>query len=124
MFQVAALQQMGKLANPMTNEIERDLQQAKASIDMIEMLQEKAKGNLSSKEEEFLDKVLFELRMNYVDESDKESKEKADGEGDGKPEADDGRDAPADGDQEQPEEAPGASDEKPDPDGKSPGKEG
>lgn len=68
MFQMAALQQMGKLPNPLTNEIERELQQAKASIDMIEMLGDKTKGNLSDPEKEFLDKILFELRMNYVDE--------------------------------------------------------
>ncbi len=79
MFQVAALQQMGKLANPVTNQIERDLQQAKASIDIVEMLQEKTKGNLSDRETEYVDKVLFELRMNYVDEADKETKDKENG---------------------------------------------
>jgi hypothetical protein len=68
MFQMAALQQMGKFMNPISGEIERDLQQAKASIDLIEMLAEKTEGNLSHAEKEFLDKILFELRMNYVDE--------------------------------------------------------
>ena len=80
MFQVAALQQMGKLANPVTNKIERDLQQAKASIDIVEMLQERTKGNLSERETEYLDKILFELHMNYVDEAEKEAKEKENGE--------------------------------------------
>ena len=75
MFQVAGLQQMGKLPNPMTNEIEQDLEQAKGSIDFIEMIKEKTKGNLSDKENEFIDKVLFELHMNYVDEADKKAKE-------------------------------------------------
>lgn len=75
MFQVAALQQMGKLANPITNEIERNLEQAKASIDLVEMLKEKTAGNLSQLENEYLEKVLFELHMNYVDEADKDAKE-------------------------------------------------
>jgi hypothetical protein len=68
MFQMAALQQMGKFVSPVTGEVERDLQQAKSSIDLIEMLAEKTKGNLTQGEREFLDKILFELRMNYVDE--------------------------------------------------------
>jgi len=68
MFQMAAMQQMGKLANPLSGEVERDLQQAKASIDLIEMLADKTEGNLAHAEKEFLDKILFELRMNYVDE--------------------------------------------------------
>jgi hypothetical protein len=75
MFQMAAMQQMGKLPNPLTNEIERDLQQAKASIDMLEMLEGKTKGNLSGAEKEFLDKVLFELRMDYVDETKRAAEE-------------------------------------------------
>jgi hypothetical protein len=83
MFQMAALQQMGKLPNPASNQIERDLQHAKASIDMIEMLKAKTKGNLSGMEEELLDKALFELHMNYVDEVDRAAKEE-----DEKPEGD------------------------------------
>jgi hypothetical protein len=69
MFQAAAMQQMGKLVNPITNEVERDLEQARASIDILEMLQAKTKGNLTQMETDFLDKVLFELHMNFVDES-------------------------------------------------------
>jgi len=69
MFQYAAMQQMGKLPNPMTGQVERDLAQARLSIDMIEMLQRRTQAQRSPRETEFLDKVLFELRMNYVDES-------------------------------------------------------
>jgi hypothetical protein len=39
------------------------------------MLKEKTKGNLGSAEEEFLNKVLFELQMNYVDELKADRKE-------------------------------------------------
>lgn len=80
MFQLAARQQMGKMVNPLTNEVERDLQHAKASIDMLEMLKTKTKGNLSEVESEFLDKILFELHLEYVDEVNRaaeEEKEKA-----------------------------------------------
>lgn len=68
MFQGAALQQMGKLKNPMTDKIERDLGQAQISIDIIEMLQNKMKGNLSPEEEKMISSVLQELKLNYVDE--------------------------------------------------------
>ena len=68
MFQTAALQQMGKLKNPMSDAIEQDLSQAQISIDMLEMLHLKMKGNLSPAEERMLSSVLQELRLNYVDE--------------------------------------------------------
>jgi len=75
MFQMAAMQQLGKIPNPITNEVERDLQQAKASIDMLDTIKQKTEGNLGDMEAEFLDKILFELRMNYVDEVKRAEKE-------------------------------------------------
>jgi hypothetical protein len=69
MFQTAALQQMGKLKNPLTDKIEIDLSQAQISIDMLEMIQTKMKGNLAKEEERMLSVVLQELRLNYVDEA-------------------------------------------------------
>lgn len=78
MFQTAALQQMGKIMNPLTNKIEKELSQAKFSIDILGMLHEKTQGNLTEQEKKFLDHVLFELRMNYLDEvkADEKKKEK------------------------------------------------
>jgi hypothetical protein len=69
MFQYAAMQQMGKLPSPVSGKIERDLDQARISIDMIEMLQNRTQASRSGREGEYLEKVLFELRMNFVDES-------------------------------------------------------
>lgn len=77
MFQYAAMQQMGKLPNPATGKIERDLDQARVSIDMIEMLQSRTQAARSAREGEYLDKVLFELRMNYVDETRRAAPSKA-----------------------------------------------
>ena len=68
MFQVAAMQQLGKLVNPVSNKAERDLDQAKISIDTLDVLKEKTAGNLSETENDYLEKVLFELHMNYVNE--------------------------------------------------------
>jgi hypothetical protein len=71
-FQAAAMQQMGKLKNPISDKIERDLQQAQLSIDILDMLEEKTRGNLSDDETKLLKGILQELKLNYVDEISKE----------------------------------------------------
>lgn len=75
MFQTLALQQLGKLINPMTGETVRDLDQARITIDMIDMIREKTRGNLNKTEKQVLDKVLMELQMNYVTEKEREEEE-------------------------------------------------
>ncbi|MDZ7860184.1 MAG: DUF1844 domain-containing protein [Candidatus Krumholzibacteriota bacterium] len=67
MFQSLALQQMGKLINPISGEVEGDLQQAKITIDMLEMIQMKTEGNLEENEKQLLDRIIMELQMNYVE---------------------------------------------------------
>jgi len=67
-FQAAAWQQMGKVASIITGKIERNIEMAKHSIDMLAMLEEKTKGNLNEDESKYLAHVLYELRMNYLDE--------------------------------------------------------
>lgn len=78
MFQVAAMQQLGKLVDSASGEIRRDLEQAKISIDILDVLREKTQGNLTENEAEFLKKVLFELHMNYVEELKKPADDAAD----------------------------------------------
>ena len=73
-LQAGALQQMGKIKNPTTDAIERDLTQAEFTIDMIDMLVAKTKGNNSPEEDRFLTTLLAELKLNYVDEKSKEQK--------------------------------------------------
>lgn len=63
---------MGKLKNPATDKIERDLDQAKQSIDILEMLKVKTQGNLSPELSTMLDKFLTDLRLNFVDEKNKD----------------------------------------------------
>jgi hypothetical protein len=62
------MQQLGKIANPLTGKPERNLDIAKAWIDMLRMIQVKTKGNLSDHEKRFLDTNIAGLQMNYVDE--------------------------------------------------------
>ncbi len=69
MFQTAAYQQLGRIPNPLTQKTEKNLEQAKFSIDVLGMLEEKTKNNLSSEEATFLKDVLYELRMGYLEET-------------------------------------------------------
>lgn len=77
MFHQATWQQLGKIPNPMTNKVERDLEQARMSIDLLDMLKARTQGNLSEDESRMLEQVLRELKLNFVDELDKEKKEEA-----------------------------------------------
>ncbi|HWP82555.1 MAG TPA: DUF1844 domain-containing protein [Bacteroidota bacterium] len=71
MFHAAAMQQLGKVKNPITDKVEQNLEQAQMSIDMLDMLRLKTKGNLSAEEERLLNTTLQELKLNYVEEVDK-----------------------------------------------------
>lgn len=72
--QQIALMAMGKIKNPVTDKIDRNLEHAKIYIDTLDMLLAKTKGNLSEYEEKFLTETLKELKLNYVDETDKDKK--------------------------------------------------
>ena len=72
--QQLAMMSMGKLKNPVSDKIERNLEFAKMSIDTLDMLVVKTKGNLSEYEEKFLTEVIKDLKLNYVDEANKEPK--------------------------------------------------
>ncbi len=67
-FQLSALQFMGKLINPVSQKTERDLPGASASIDMLDMLHAKTKGNLTPEEIKMLEETLAHLKLNYVAE--------------------------------------------------------
>jgi hypothetical protein len=72
--QQIAMMSMGKIKNPVTDRIERNLEHAKIYIDTLDMLLAKTKGNLSDYEEKFLIETLKDLKLNYVDEADKDKK--------------------------------------------------
>jgi len=61
--------QLGKVMHPMTGKVERDLEGAKETIDLLGILEQKTRGNLAPEEEKLLARLLLELRLNYVDES-------------------------------------------------------
>ena len=66
-----AMVALGILPNPITQKTEPDLEQAKHLIDLLGVLQEKTAGNLTSDERRYLDSLLFDLRLQYVEASSK-----------------------------------------------------
>ena len=63
----ATMQHLGKTLSPVTNKIEKNLPAAQSTIDMLDMLEAKTKGNLSEPEAKLIRSVLAELKMNYVE---------------------------------------------------------
>ena len=59
---------LGKIKNPMSDKIERNLFAASMNIDMLDMLYKRMDGNLSEKEESYLSHILSEIKMNYIEE--------------------------------------------------------
>ena len=57
---------LGGLQNPEPNEVFVDLEMAKRTIDTIDLLKEKTKGNLTAPERVLLDNTLYNLRMTYI----------------------------------------------------------
>ena len=66
---------LGKVKSPVTDILERNLEQATYYIDLLDMLQTKMKGNLSEWEEQYIIHSLSELKLNFIDEQKKESEE-------------------------------------------------
>ncbi len=67
MLATSAMQQLGKLVQPGTGRTEVDLDGAQFSIDVLEMLAVKTKGNLGGSETRLLNETLTALRLNYVE---------------------------------------------------------
>ena len=68
----SALMHLGEAPHPETNQVERNLPLARQTIDLLGLLEEKTKGNLSGDEERLLTQVLFDLRMRFVEIQKKE----------------------------------------------------
>jgi hypothetical protein len=62
-----ALMHLGEIANPLSGQEEKDVSVAKQMIDIVGMLQEKTRGNLSEGEAKLIEDILFDLRMRYVE---------------------------------------------------------
>ena len=70
-LQQAAMVALGKLMNPVSGKIERNLEAARNTIDTLAALEARMQGNLEPDEQRVLTQVLTDLRMNYLDEVNK-----------------------------------------------------
>ncbi len=62
----SAIVHMGIMKDPSTNRKSKNLSMAKQTIDILSMLEEKTKGNLSADEEKMLKSILYDLKIMYV----------------------------------------------------------
>jgi len=67
MFHTSAMQGLGKITDP-SGQVSRNLEYVSQTIDLMEMLKVKTKGNITDEIEKLLDGMLSELRLNYMDE--------------------------------------------------------
>ena len=70
-FQSSAWIALGKIKNPMTEKSRVNIEQASFYIDLLDMMQEKMKGNLTDYEEQMLINTVSELKLNLIDEKKK-----------------------------------------------------
>lgn len=63
----SAVLHLGEAPHPETNKFETNLPLARQTIDLLGVLEEKTKGNLTGDEERLLTQVLFDLRMRFVE---------------------------------------------------------
>jgi len=63
----SALLHLGEIENPNDGVSQKDLPLAKHTIDILVMLEEKTKGNLSTAEERLMESLLYDLRLRYVE---------------------------------------------------------
>ncbi len=68
---MAAAVYLGDQPDPMSGITSVNLVSAGHAIDVLTMLQEKTRGNLTTDEQQFLEGALYELRMKYVEASSK-----------------------------------------------------
>ncbi len=69
-FYTQAVIKLGLAKDPLTNKEEKNLELAKRSIDLLELLKKTTKGNLKPEEEKFLDACLYQLRTAYMEKLD------------------------------------------------------
>ncbi len=62
----SALAHLGEIPDPVSGQKKVDLTLAKQTIDVLGMLEEKTKGNLTPEEESLLKSVLYDLRLKFV----------------------------------------------------------
>lgn len=58
---------LGEITDPISNEKKVNLNEVRNTISMIEMLKEKSKNNLDKEEQDYIDGILYTLKMKYIE---------------------------------------------------------
>ena len=69
----SALFHLGEISDPVTGKKEQDLVLVKHTIDTLQLLEEKTKGNLTDEEQDLLRNALYDLKMRYVAKTSQQS---------------------------------------------------
>jgi uncharacterized protein DUF1844 len=77
-LQGTAMIQMGKMADPMSGEVTRNLEAARFTIDILEMLKDKCRTATRQEIVDMLDRSVMDLQLNYMDEMKKGDEPEAD----------------------------------------------
>jgi hypothetical protein len=72
----SGMQFLGKIMNPLTGKMEKNLEAAQGIIELLSMLKEKTKGNLNDTEEKVISDGIANLQLNYADEVNRAEEEK------------------------------------------------
>jgi hypothetical protein len=64
----SAFVNLGAIPDPNTGKVEKNLSLAKQTIDLLTLLRDKTRNNLTQEEETLFDHLLYDLRMSYVRE--------------------------------------------------------
>src|SRR5205807_1793508 len=70
-FATSSLMNMGLAPDPQTNQVQKNLPLAQQNIDILLVLRDKTKGNLSPDENELLESLLREVQLRFVEISKK-----------------------------------------------------
>jgi Domain of unknown function (DUF1844). len=68
----SALIHLGEIPDPQSRERTVNLSSAKHTIEILEIIKDKTKGNLENEEERLLDDIIFNLRMRYLKDTSSE----------------------------------------------------
>jgi len=71
-LQTSAMVQLGKITDPSSGELDRNLDAARMSIDLLEALKVKTAGHLPPEISQHLKRAVMDLQLNFADESAKE----------------------------------------------------
>lgn len=68
-FATSSMMNMGIAPDPQTGKKNKNLELAKQNIEILEILEQKTKGNLSTEEATLLENIMTEVRLRFIEAS-------------------------------------------------------